>query len=653
MNPAAKPRLAYGIAMLCLLSLPLSFAAQVTLATALPGCLDNGIKSSGVSCGGGTTAFGIDGNTFVVRNIDGSSCCGSGGDGKTYFEFPSINISGFTDVSISIAYTASNTNYEEVPGGPHFGCTGNLSIDNGHDQILFSSSIDEGPFIQDKYVHGTTTADFTGTWKVHDIAGNTLKIRVWASNKAAVEIFFFSNLVVTGLPVPLSAGPDQAVCGLTPVVLSASGAGSWSGGKGTFSDPNSPSSHYTPNPGEIGSTVILTYRGRVQADCSSFNTPPEDQMVLTINAPPKIFAQENPSACETYILPPIAGTNLVNARYFTGPGGTGQSLLPGEAFSTSRSLYAFAGTNGCYDEALFHIHVHTKPQLDPIPAVITCGPFVLPDINGLEPGPNPAYYTGANGTGQMLLPGSRVTASGTYFAFSSSGEGCSDQKIFNIQILPQPQLEATLPQTTCDSFLLPPIRGTHLSGNQGYYTRPNGNGVRLKADSILRKSGTFFIFDSWNTCTASTSFTLSINPTPSLNPRKDTSACGFLILPEILGNHLSGGQAYFTKPLGSGLRKNAGDTLFASTLLYIFDSNGTCTAQDTFQVNISEAPRFAPIPDTIRSCTPYTLPPISGTALSGEQAYFTGPAGSGNKLQAGQIILDTTHLYLFDRIGIQ
>lgn len=651
MNPATKPSLYRGIVTLCLLFTHFMAAAQVTLATALPGCLDGGIKSSGISCGGGTTEFGISGNSFIVRNIDGASCCGSGGDGKTYFEFPPIHISGFKDVSISISYTASSTSYEDVPGGPHFGCTGNLSIDNGHDQILFTYSIDDSPFILDKYVHGTTAADFTGTWNAHDISGTNLKIRIWASNKAAVEIFSFSNLTVTGIPSPVSAGPDQTVCGFTPVTLSASGPGSWLGGKGTFSNPNSPLTIYTPSPDEIGAAIRLTYRSQVQATCSPINTPPEDQMILTINAPPKIFAPGNQSACEKYILPPIIGNNLKNAGYFTGPGGSGRTFLPGEVLNSPITLYAFDGVNGCYDEVLFHIDIHSKPQLDPIPAVTTCGSFVLPSINGPEPGANPAYFTLPNGNGEPLLPGTRVTASGTYFAFSSSIEGCSDEKTLNVHILPQPQLEALPPQTACDSFLLPTIRGSNFSGHQGYYTLPNGNGIRLRADTILRKSGHFFVFDALNTCTANTSFTLSINHTPSLSSRRDTSACGFLVLPKIQGSYLSGQQAYFTGTLGSGLRKNAGDTLFTSTSLYLFDSNGFCTDQDTLQVTIYNAPRFTPIPDTIRTCTQYQLPPIAGTALSGQQAYFTGTSGSGHKVHAGQIIRDTTRLYLFDKIG--
>ena len=651
MNPAAKPCLSRGTAVLCLLFISLMSPAQVTIATALPGCLDSGIKSYGVSCGGGATEFGVSGNSFIVRNVDGAACCGSGGDGKTYFEFPSIDISGFRDVSLSMSYTASSTTYEEVPGGPHFGCTGNLSIDNGHDQMLFAYSLDESPFIHDKYVHGTTPSDFTGTWQVNGISGNTLKIRVWASNKAAVESFSFSSLVITGIPIPVSAGPDQTACGLAPIALSASGAGIWSGGKGTFSNPYSPSSNYTPGPGEIGTTVTLTYRSRMEAGCGSVNQAPEDYLALTINGPPKLLAPGNQSACEQYVLPPITGTNLQNPGYFTGPGGSGRSFLPGEVLTSPITLYAFDGINGCHDEAIFHIEVYAKPQLDPIPAVTTCGSFVLPAINGPSPGPNPAYFTEANGTGYALLPGTRVTASGTYFAFSSSTDGCSDEKAFKVQILPQPQLQAPLPQTACDSFLLPRIQGSDLSGNQSYFTQPNGAGIRLPADTILRKSGTFFIFDVLNACTATASFTVSIFPRPSLAQQKDTTACGFLVLPEIRGNNLSGRQAYFTGTLGSGIRKNAGDTLFVSTRLYIFDSNGNCTAQDTLQVSIHEAPSFASVPDTILACSQYTLPPMSGTGLSGQQAYFTGPAGSGNRLQAGHIIQDTAHLYLFDKVG--
>ncbi|MBP9075569.1 MAG: hypothetical protein KBG02_01825 [Haliscomenobacter sp.] len=259
-----------------------------TIATALPGCLDAGISSVGVSCGGGGTDFGIVGAEFAVRNVDGAACCPTGGDWNSYFEFPAINISSFSNVQIQMDYRGALTNGHpsfEDQGGPAFGCT-NTAKDNGHDQIVFFYSVNGGPFVQSLYVHGTTVGDFTGSWNQGGLNGNTLTIRVYASNKSQDEAFYFSNLVVSGTPKAISAGLDRTTCGGTAVTLGGSGTGTWSGGSGAFSNPSSPTSNYTPSAGELGSSVTLTFRGQpATATCGASFPAPQDQMTVTVTRP--------------------------------------------------------------------------------------------------------------------------------------------------------------------------------------------------------------------------------------------------------------------------------------------------------------------------------------------------------------------------------
>ncbi len=70
---------------------------------------------------------------------------------------------------------------------------------------------------------------------------------------------------VVVLPKPtVSAGPDQVICHnqsatLTATVGNGVSSGSWSGGAGTFSNPNGLTTTYTPTPSEVGKTVTLTF----------------------------------------------------------------------------------------------------------------------------------------------------------------------------------------------------------------------------------------------------------------------------------------------------------------------------------------------------------------------------------------------------------
>lgn len=794
-------------AFAALLALACTSASGQTIATALPGCLDGGISKEGINCGSSVFTFGLSSGKFVVRNIDGQNCCpGAGGDWNSYFQFPAINISGYSSVKISMGYEGDGDfEDDDADGskGPFFGCTG-TPIDNSHDQIVFMYSVDNMPFVTSKYVHGETAADFTGTWSHTGISGSTLVIRVYASNKANTEVFSFSNLLVTGTPAVVNAGPDMTVCGTGAVALSGSGTGTWSGGTGTFSNPGAPNTFYTPGPGDVGRSVTLTYTGATPAPaCEPALPTPVDQMVLTVQPRPVISPVANAVSCGDYILPAIAGNNLgSNAAYYTAPNGGGDRLNPGTAIPSSRTLFVFAGTPSCSDEATFSVEVaqppdifpigtqencggvflpfiqgtnisgaayytepdgrgsrfepgsmlglstqlfaytgtpgcsdqetffvnvlpptdilpfapvnaceryvlpaingsslsgaqrfyterggtgqvfspgqvitnsttlfafdgtsvctdeealviriFTRPQLDPISNITSCGSALLPPVTGRSIAQNTAYFTGPGGGGTRLLPGAVVTTGGTYFAFSSSLTGCSDEKTFSITILPQPRLDSIPPQQACDVFSLPLIRGSGLSGRQGYFTGPNGTGIRLSQDTILRGGGTYFAFDSLNSCKSERPFSLAVFPQPQITPLPDTTVCGFFVLPPIKGSNLSGKEGYYTGPLGSGLRKVQGDTLFTSTTLYPFDSIALCQARDTFRITVNQAPRLAPVPDTITACIAFTLPVIGGSGLSGGQGYFSGPRGTGRRWPVGEEIRDTARVYIYDVIG--
>ena len=321
---------------------PSPLLSQVTIADGLPGCLDANITSVGMGCGGGTTEFGLSAGEFIVQNVDGASCCATGGDWNSYFQFEVVNINSYNNVAISMDYSADVESYEDEGGGPYFGCT-NTPIDNSHDQIVFQYSLNGGPFIQSLYVHGTTAADFTGTWNVTGLNGSSLRIRVYAANKATAERFIFTNLEITGFPIPISAGADQSVCGAQTVSLSGSGIGSWSGGAGFFLSPASPNTSYTPSGLEVGTTVNLSYSGNAATlGCAGSYPPPSDVMALTVAAQPDVNGLVDIPACGSYTLPAISGTNLTGSEaYYTGSGGTGTSYSAGQTITTTTSLFIY------------------------------------------------------------------------------------------------------------------------------------------------------------------------------------------------------------------------------------------------------------------------------------------------------------------------
>lgn len=89
--------------------------------------------------------------------------------------------------------------------------------------------------------------------------------------------------------VPSNAGPNSASCGIDPAPLNAVGTGTWSGGLGSFSNLNSPTSSYTPAMNEWGTTVTLSWTSN--ASCAS----PGTMQVAVLNPPVASMALAGPS----------------------------------------------------------------------------------------------------------------------------------------------------------------------------------------------------------------------------------------------------------------------------------------------------------------------------------------------------------------------
>ncbi|WP_372948389.1 hypothetical protein [Mariniphaga sp.] len=79
--------------------------------------------------------------------------------------------------------------------------------------------------------------------------------------------------------------------------------------------------------------------------------------------PPQITNPGDINSCGSLTLPAISGSNLSgNAAYFTGPGGTGSLLNPGDEITISITLYIYDDAGGgCVDEENFTVTIYPFP----------------------------------------------------------------------------------------------------------------------------------------------------------------------------------------------------------------------------------------------------------------------------------------------------
>lgn len=323
--------------------------------------------------------------------------------------------------------------------------------------------------------------------------------------------------------------------------------------------------------------------------------------------------------CESYILPVIE-----HGQYFTGANGTGTPLFPGDVIEETQTIYIFVTGEGnppCNNQSSFKVTIIEPESLD-IASGDYCNSYTLP---GLEFG---GYFTGPNGTGQQLEPGTQITNTTTvYFSFVSlEPPFCNLDIGFEINIIPQPQVPQLENGFDCNSFTLQPL------SYGAYYDAPNGQGNQLAVGTVLTQSQTVYIYAVNGECESQSSFQVIIG----LDVPNVINECAAYILPQLpIGG-------YFTGPAGTGNPIAAGTAITTSQTIYVYaptQSTPNCTDNLSFTVSIT-LPELQ-TPDDVAVCDGYILPVLNiGN-------YFTGSMGTGTALFAGDSIISTQTVYVY------
>ncbi len=296
----------------------------------------------------------------------------------------------------------------------------------------------------------------------------------------------------------------------------------------------------------------------------------------------------------------------------------------------------------------------TIPNIDDINDMNACESLTLPEITGENLTGNEKYYTGINGTGTSYTAGSVLSYSDftnypmTLYAHDSNGNGgiCSSNKSFEVTIYSTPSIDAIQDMTVCDEYILPePTVGA-------YYSLTSGGGTNYQGGDIISTNQQIFLYATEGTCTAEVSFDITVVTTPDISMIETVQTCDQYILPEILGQNLSGNEQYYSASNGEGMAYSSGITINFSdfttypTTLFVYDS-GTlagCSDEISFELNISQTPSLSLI-DDITACEIYTLPILD------EGNYYTQPDGTGSQLNEGDELTNTQEIYVHSSNG--
>jgi gliding motility-associated-like protein len=302
---------------------------------------------------------------------------------------------------------------------------------------------------------------------------------------------------------------------------------------------------------------------------------------------------------------------------------------PNNVTITSSSTYYVSVADGnCSNGIAVTFTVNAAAPADAPSPVLSCDTYVLP---ALSPGNN--YYTATNGGGTMLNAGDILTASQNLFIYTQTGgsPNCTDENTFVITINLTPSLATPAPITICDSYTLPLITGTNLTGTQSYYTGSNGSGTQFSSGDNITSTQTIYVYDNIAGCSDQESFLVTINNTPVPDNPADAVNCDGYILPSLTVG------SYYAGPGATGTNYIVGDTLYSSQLVYVYAETGTtpnCLAENSFQVTVNNTPP-APIAGTDSTyCSTYELAPMTVTGTGGTFTWYTNAALS-NQLGVG------------------
>jgi len=267
--------------------------------------------------------------------------------------------------------------------------------------------------------------------------------------------------------------------------------------------------------------------------------------------------------------------------------------------------------------------------VDSIENQTVCESYTLPSLT------NGNYFTDINGTGTALNAGDVITSSQTIYIYNTVGT-CTNQSSFTVTITPIPSVDILADVSVCVSYTLP----TLTNGN--YFTATNGSGTTLTAGDVITTTQTIYIYSAVGICTNQSSFTVTVNGTPTVDTLENQTACESYTLPA-----LSNGN-YFTGSNGTGTALNAGDVITTSQTLYIYSEIGTapnnCSNESSFYITINPTP----LVDTLSNmviCSEYTLPNLTNGN------YFTGENGTGTALNAGDVITSSQSIYIYNSVS--
>jgi gliding motility-associated-like protein len=410
----------------------------------------------------------------------------------------------------------------------------------------------------------------------------------------------------------------------------------------TFNIPNAQAGQFyvilITNFSNQAGVITLTQTNAGQAGAGSTNCCPEANFTY----PQIAYCTTDPNPTPTVVAGSLLGTfSSVPAGITFVDTATGQINLA----TSTPGVYVVRNTllaNDNCDERHFDYTLTISAPVNatityPSPATFCSGDTNLVTVNfsGTPGGTYSALPLGLfiNPVTGTVDPSQ--SAAGIYtvnYNILSAGACAAVQPSTTIEILPTPDVLPISDVTACDSYTLPAL----AVGN--YFDGPGGTGNAYNANDAITSSMTMYAYADISGCTDEESFDITINPTPVLDPVSDLTSCTSYILPTLTVGD------YYTGPGGTGVVLADGTEISTNQTIYIYATNGACSSELSFTITFGAL--TADVLNDVTVCDSYVLP-----GLSANNAYWTGPNGTGTMWLAGQSVTSGQSFYIWASQG--
>lgn len=343
------------------------------------------------------------------------------------------------------------------------------------------------------------------------------------------------------------------------------------------------------------------------------------------------------------------------------------TMIDSVVWSTTANMLSLnVNTPGNYSAEIYYgagckAYTDTLTIIDVLPAVPSLLSLTQPDciqpLGEIQITPQVNVNYSIGGVSQIsnvfsnLLPNSYTLTVKSQLDTTCSVDGLSSE----VLLPPSNMSLNSIPTVNfCEQYSLMNINGVSLSGNEAYFSGSNRTGVRYNAGDIIDTSITkLYINDSLGVCFDEDSvFFVSYLPTvPTLlsitQPDCATNQGEIQITVQPNVNYSLGGVAQ-----GSNVFSNLSPGDYTMSVENQLDP--LCVAIEPIQLVLDPPVNMTIDPlGPITFCDTFILQPITGTNLSGTEAYYSQRDGNGTQYNASDVI-DTliNKLYLYDVIGV-